>query len=167
MSVISVMLGSKYDCNLCFETVQIWVQSWLQKGRNMTAIISVREQIWLQLLKCFSWQDSSRNEGQKCSARFSKLQSYLDPFVIRIALIFGPQHDQDCSHIWTLLKLRLQSYLDPNMSDNALINVPSYIWYIIYLSLFSMVLCHKFWNLYMVWGSYYGLIKFWKGIYLQ
>ena len=42
----------------------------------------------------------------------------------KIALIFGPQRDQDCSHIWTPLKLTLQPYLDPNMTDVAIIREP-------------------------------------------
>ena len=44
----------------------------------------------------------------------------------KIALIFGPQRDQDCSRIWTPLNLTLQPYLDPNMTDIAIIRGPPY-----------------------------------------
>ena len=49
------------------------------------------------------------------------MHSYLDPFVIRIAVIFGPQRDQDWSHIWTFSKPRLQSYMDPIKTKIAVI----------------------------------------------
>ena len=51
------------------------------------------------------------------------MQSYLNPFVIRIAVIFGPQRDQDCSHIWTVSKPRLHSYLDPIVTEIAIVYV--------------------------------------------
>ena len=50
-----------------------------------------------------------------------RLQSYVDPFVIRIALILWPQRDQDCSNIWTFSKPRLHSYMDPNKTNIAVI----------------------------------------------
>ena len=71
------------------------------------------------------------------------LQSYLDPFVIRIAVLFGPQQNQDCSHIWTPAKPGLQSYMDPSKTKIALIFGPlwnqdcSHIWTLIKLILQS------------------------------
>ena len=149
MTATWVLLRSIYDCNLGHVEVQIWVQSWFQKGPNMTAIVFGREQIWVQsrksrwaLLTLISGRISSRGTFQllhsylfpnrnDCSHIWpllkSRLHSYLDLNVTKIAIINGPQQNPDCSHIWTLLKLRLQSYLDPNMSDISLIIGPPYI----------------------------------------
>ena len=38
-----------------------------------------------------------------------------------IAVIFGPLCYQDCSHIWTSTKPRLQSYMDPSKTRIAVI----------------------------------------------
>ena len=36
------------------------------------------------------------------------------PIETEISGIFGPYRDQDCRHIWSLSKLKLQVYLVPN-----------------------------------------------------
>ena len=114
----------------------------------MTAIISVKEQIWVQsrksrwaFLTLISGRISSKWTFQllqsylfpsryDCShiwtPLLSGLQSYLDLNKTKIAVINGPLQNQDCSHIWTLIKLKLQSYLDLNISDIALILGPPY-----------------------------------------
>ena len=52
-----------------------------------------------------------------------RLQSYLDPFVIRIALTFGPRRDH-ISHKLTLVKPRLKSYMGPIKTYIAVIFGP-------------------------------------------
>ena len=80
----------------------------------MTAIISIRKKIWLQFRKS-RWVLLTLISGRISSrGTFQLLHSYLFP------------NRNDCSHIWTFEKLRLQSYLDPNMSDIALIIGPLY-----------------------------------------
>ena len=66
MTAILVSQRSIYDCNLGFVEVQIWVQSWLQKGPNMSAIFIGRAQIWVQTRKL-------------PRRTFQCLQSYLFP----------------------------------------------------------------------------------------
>ena len=46
-----------------------------------------------------------------------------------IAVIFGPQQNQDCSHIWTLPKPRLQSYMNPIETKIAVIFGPQHVRY--------------------------------------
>ena len=74
--------------------------TWYIGGSNNECNLSfLKIQISQQALKCFSLRDSSRNEGWKYLARFSKSHSYLFP------------NRNDCSHIWISTESRLQ-YLD-------------------------------------------------------
>ena len=131
----------------------------------MTAIISVKEQIWVQsrksrwaFLTLISGRISSKWTFQllqsylfpsryDCShiwtPLLSGLQSYLDLNKTKIAVINGPLQNQDCSHIWTPAKLRLQSYLDLSKTRIAVIFGPlwnqdcSHMWTSIKLKLQS------------------------------
>ena len=83
------------------------------------------------IIEILFWRDSSRNHSHVTLARFLRLQSYfvfirkdcnhiwsvwdmwlqtyLAPFVAKIAIIFGPFCDQDCNHIWSPSEKLLQS----------------------------------------------------------
>ena len=100
MIAIFILKRTIYDCNP------------FQKGPNMTAIIEI----------LFS-RDSSRNYSHVIQGRIStlqsilvlfqkdcnfiqsesafRLQSYLVPFLIKIAIIFGPHHENYCNHKWS------------------------------------------------------------------
>ena len=58
------------------------------------------------------------------SLMWLSLHSYLVPFRIKFAFIFGPYCDQVCSLIWSLLLWSLHSYLVPIIIMFALIIVP-------------------------------------------
>ena len=90
-----IMLGSKSDYNVSFNGIHILPQSILLGNKY----------------DCKHWNvllDEIRPDMRVRSAIFEmalifvpyskRLQSYFNPFVIRIAHIFGPQCDQDCSH---------------------------------------------------------------------
>ena len=55
----------------------------------------------------------------------SAIFSETNMFALILELVFGPELDQDCIHKWLPSKLRLLPYFDPNMTDIAIISVPS------------------------------------------
>ena len=55
------------------------------------------------------------------------LHSYLDLNVITIEVRYGLFQNQNCSFIWIPLKLTVQSNLEPNMTDIAIISGTTYI----------------------------------------
>ena len=124
MSALSDMLGSKYDCNLSFNRVHIGLQSWSCWGPNMSAILITKgskydcnfenraEHFWPSFL------------DESCQEKHFNNCSHICSLTEMIAVIFRPFCNQDWTHIWTVSKQRLQSYLDPNMSDIALIIGP-------------------------------------------
>ena len=146
MTAILVLQGSKYDCNLSFAGVHIWLQSWFCKGPFMTAILVLFRskydcnpdnkgvQIWLQsyLLgnkyDCNNWNvhfDEIRPEMRVRNAqRDFRDCTHICSLTDMIAVIFGPLCYQDCSHIWTSTKPRLQSYMDPSKTKIAVIFGP-------------------------------------------
>ena len=75
MSAILVMERSKYQCKLLNIRVQV-------------PFGEIRPQMRV------------RNTQ---AVRLLSLHTYLDPFIKKLTLIFGPFHEQVCTHIWSLL----------------------------------------------------------------
>ena len=81
--VIIFIIGTRYACN-----------------DSMVAICYKEDQIWLQ----------SSILAIIFGPIWKRLQSYIVPYIAKIAFIFGLFCDQDCNHIWSLSLLSLQSY---------------------------------------------------------
>ena len=82
MLAILVVMGTKYACNLDHVGDQICLQSRIFYSYN------------LEFLNSFLTQDDH-------------FPGVLKNF--EIAGIYGPQRDQDCAHIWSLLQPKLQA----------------------------------------------------------
>ena len=117
MSANLVTGRSIYECKLRHRSVQIWVQLLTQEGPNMSANIK-NFKIALGISNPHFWTNLVKRN-------FRCLHSYLDPLVLKVALIFGPTYDGVCTHIWTDLWPSLHSYLDPLVLKFALIYGPS------------------------------------------
>ena len=123
MPAISVKVGTEYACNLDSKGDQI---IWSKYAYN----ISLNgDQIWLQsriFKNSFLTQDDHFQGFLKIfeiagiyhiydiwspteSVEQIRLQAYMVPNETEIADIFGPQRDQDCTHIWSLLQPKLQA----------------------------------------------------------
>ena len=94
----------------------LWVQAFLQVAPNMSANIK-NFKIALGISNPHFWTNLVKRN-------FRCLHSYLDPLVLKVALIFGPTYDGVCTHIWTDLWPSLHSYLDPLVMKFALIYGP-------------------------------------------
>ena len=90
MCLILITKGSKYDCNL------FW------RGSNMSA----NSKIALSTSNSHFWTNLVKRNISISALIFvpyqKRMHSYLYPFVIRIAHIFGPQRDQDAVIYGTL-----------------------------------------------------------------
>ena len=94
-----------------YPTFQILMQSSLWKGPNKSANFPNRVKIWVQILKCSFWRDSSRKRLKIHSVTFEfalicgpyhkNLHPYLDPSVPKFAFIFGPTCYEICTYMWT------------------------------------------------------------------
>ena len=117
MNAISVLKGTRYDCNL------------IQKAPNMIAMSKIVVTIIFGRI--------SRKEISIIAAIFGpfskRLQSYLVRIEVEIAFILGPHRDHHCNHISSLLLSRLQLYLVAKITSIAIIFGPFWKWLQSYL----------------------------------
>ena len=93
-----IMLGSKYDYNVSFNGIHILLQSILLGNKY----------------DCKHWNvllDEIRPEMRVRSAQCNfRDGTHICSLLEKIAVIFQPLCYQDCTHIWTSMWPRLQSY---------------------------------------------------------
>ena len=102
VTAILVLKRSNYDCNPDYKRVQIWLQSFLLGNKyeckiEMFLFTRFVQKWGFEILSTIFEIEVIFVPQQKW------LQSYLDPFIIRIAVIYGPQHVRYCTHNWTPL----------------------------------------------------------------
>ena len=117
MSANSITSGSKYECKHNHRSVQIWVQTSSQNGLNMSANFNIR------------------GSKYECKHRMFLLTRFVQKWGLEIpsailnflmfAIIFGPNCDNVCTHIWTHLLWSLHSYMDRPVMKFALIFGPT------------------------------------------
>ena len=102
MPAIPVKTGTIYACNLGHDRDQICLQSWFKRGPNMPAISVSIGTIYACNLDFFKQLFDPRRSLSRCFKNFRDCRHI-------ICRIYGPQRDQDCAHIWSLLQPKLQA----------------------------------------------------------
>ena len=123
MLVILVVIGTKYACNLTQDWDHICLEIWFKRGPSMPAIsvsigtIYACNRICLQSPIFLNSFLTREDHFQGVLKNFEIAGIYGDhimvPIETEIAGIFGPLLNQDCWHIWSPSRLRLQEYLVP------------------------------------------------------